>query len=65
VYVKWYVSFLLLVDKDSENAAVQRSVPRICFGANQPIYFVTQNVTTIILAVTSDFDYDMIMLKEI
>jgi hypothetical protein len=65
VYVKWYVSFLLLVDKDSENATVQRSVPRRCVCANQPIYFVTQNVTTVNLAATSDFNSDLIMLKEI
>jgi hypothetical protein len=65
VYVKWHVSFLLLVDKDSENATVQRSVPRICVCANQPIYFVTQNVATVNLAVTSDFNDDLIMLKEI
>jgi hypothetical protein len=37
------VSFiLLLVDKDSENASVLRR----CVCANQPIYFVTQNVTS-------------------
>jgi hypothetical protein len=65
VYVKWYVSFLLLVEKDSENATVQRSVPRRCVYANQSIYFVTQNVTTVNLAVTSDVNYDLIMLKEI
>jgi hypothetical protein len=53
------------VDKDSENATVQRSVPRRCVWANQPIYFVTQNVTTVNLAVASDFSYDLIMLKEI
>ena len=48
------------MDKDSENATVQR---RVC--ANQPIYFVTQNVTTVNLAVTSEFNYDLIMFKEI
>jgi hypothetical protein len=32
---------------------------------SQPIYFVTQNVTTVNLAVTSEFNYDLIMLKEI
>jgi hypothetical protein len=53
------------VDKDSENATVQRSVPRRSVCANQPIYFVTQNVTTVNLAVTSEFNYDLIMLKEI
>jgi len=54
-----------LVDKDSENATVQRSVPRRCVCANQPIYLVTQNVTTVNLAVTSEFNYDLIMFKEI
>ena len=29
------------------------------------IYFVTQNVTTVNLAVTSDFNYDLIMFQEI
>jgi len=29
------------------------------------IYFVTQNVTTVNLAVTSEFNYDLIMFKEI
>jgi len=53
------------VDKDSENATVQRSVPRRRVCANQPIYFVTQNVTTVNLAVTSEFYYDLIMFKEI
>jgi hypothetical protein len=53
------------VDKDSENATVQRSVPRRCVCANQSICIVTQNVTTVNLAVTSDFNYDLIMLKEI
>ena len=53
------------MDKDSENATVQRSVPRRCVCANQPIYFVTQNVTTINLALTSEFNYDLIMFKEI
>ena len=33
--------------------------------ANQPIYFVTQNVTIVNLAVTSEFNYDLIMFKEI
>ena len=28
-------------------------------------YFVTQNVTTVNLAVTSEFNYDLIMFKEI
>jgi len=53
------------VDKDSENAALQRSAPRTCVCANQPIYFVTQNVTTVNLAVTREFNYDLIKLKEI
>ena len=53
------------MDKDSENATVQRSVPRRCVCANQPIYFVTQNVTTVNLAVTSEFNYDLITFKEI
>jgi hypothetical protein len=53
------------VDKDSENATVQRSVPRRCVCANQPIYVVTQNVTTVNLAVITEFNYDLIMLKEI
>jgi len=35
------------------------------FCANQPIYFVTQNVTTVNLAVTSEFNYDFIMFKKI
>jgi hypothetical protein len=46
------------VDKDSENATVPRSAPRRCVCANQPIYFVTPNVTTVNLAVTSEFNYD-------
>ena len=53
------------MDKDSENATVQRSVPRRCACANQLIYFVTQNVTTVNLAATSEFNYDLIMFKEI
>ena len=53
------------MDKDSENATVQRSLPRRCVCANQPIYFVTQNVTTVNLAATSEFNYDSIMFKEI
>jgi len=53
------------VDKDSENAAVQRSVPRRRVCVNQPIYFVAQNVTTVNLPVTSEFNYDLIMFKEI
>jgi hypothetical protein len=53
------------VDKDSKNEAVQRSVPRRCVCANQPIYFVTPSFTTVKLAVTSKFNYDLIMLKEI
>jgi hypothetical protein len=53
------------VDKDSENATAQRSVPRRCACANQPVYFVTQNVTTVSLAVTSEFYFDLIMFKEI
>ena len=53
------------MDKDSENATFQRSVPRRCVCANKPIYFVTQNVTTVKLAVTSEFNYDLLMLKEI
>ena len=35
------------------------------FGANQPIYFVTQNVTTVSLVVTSEFNCDLVMVKEI
>ena len=54
-----------MTDKDSENATVQRSVPRRCVCANQPMYFVTKNVTTVNLAVTSEFNYDLIMFKEI
>ena len=57
-----------MVDKDSENATVQRGVTRRCVCANQPIYFVTQNVTTVtvtVLAVTSEFNYDLIMFKGI
>jgi hypothetical protein len=46
------------VDKDSENATVPRSVPRRCVCANHPIYFVTLNVTTVNLAVTSEFNFD-------
>jgi hypothetical protein len=38
---------------------------RSCVCTNLTIYFVTQNVTTVNLAVTSDFNYDLIMLKEI
>ena len=53
------------MDKDSENATVQRSVPRRCVCANQPIYFVTQIVTTVNLVVTSEFNYDLIMFKDI
>jgi len=53
------------VDKDTENEAVQRSVPRRCVFINQPIYFVTQNATTVNLAVISEFNYDLIMFKEI
>ena len=53
------------MDKDSENAPVQRSVPQICVCANQPIYYITQNVTTVNLAITSEFNYDLIMFKEI
>ena len=53
------------MDKDSENATVQRNVLRRCVCANQPIYFVTQNVTTVNRAVTSEFNYDLIMFKEI
>ena len=53
------------MDKDSENATVQRSLPRRCVCANQPINFVTQNVTTVNLAVTSECNYDLILLKEI
>jgi len=53
------------VDKDSENATVQRSVPRRCVCATQPVYFVTQNVTTVNHAVTSEFNYDLVMFKEI
>jgi len=54
-----------LVDKDSENTTVQRSVPRRCDCANKPIYLITQNVTRVNLAVTSEFNYDLIMFKEI
>ena len=36
-----------------------KSVPRRCVCANQPIYFVTQNVTTVNLAVTSEFNYGL------
>jgi hypothetical protein len=39
------------------------SEPVVC--RSQPIYFVTQNVTTVNLTVTSEFNYDLIMLKEI
>jgi hypothetical protein len=46
------------VDKDSENATVPRSVPRRCVCANQPIYFITLNVTTVNLAVKGEFNYD-------
>jgi len=53
------------VDKDSENATVQRSLPQRCVCANQPVYFVIQSVTTVNLAVTSEFNYDLIMFKEI
>ena len=53
------------MDKDSENATVQRSVPPRCVCVNRLIYFVTQNVTTVNLAVTSEFNYDWIMFKEI
>jgi hypothetical protein len=47
------------------NCSKKCTVPRRCACANQPIHFVTQNVTTVNLAVTSDFNYDLIMLKEI
>jgi len=53
------------VDKDSENVTVQRSLPRRCVCENQPIYFVTQNFTKVNLALTSMFNYDLIMFKEI
>jgi len=53
------------VDKVSENATVQRSVPRRCVCANQPIYFLTQIATTVNLAVTSEFNYDLVMFNEI
>jgi len=53
------------VDKDSENVTVQRSVPRRCVCANQPVHFVTQNVTTVNLAVKIEFNYDLIMFKVI
>jgi len=36
-----------------------KSVPRRCVCTNQPIYFVTQNVTTVNLAVTSKFNFDL------
>jgi hypothetical protein len=39
------------------------SEPAVC--RSQAIYFVTQNVTTVNLTVTSEFNYDLIMLKEI
>ena len=48
-----------------KNPTLQISVPRRCVCANQPIYFLTRNVTTVNLAVTSKFNYDLIMLKEI
>ena len=50
---------------DSENITVQRSVSRRCVCANQPIYFVTQNVRTVNLDVTNEFNCDLIMFKEI
>jgi hypothetical protein len=53
------------VDRDSEDATVPRSLPRRCVCENQAIYFVTQNVTTVNLAVTSDFNYDLIIFNEI
>jgi hypothetical protein len=53
------------VDKDSKNATLQIRVPLRCVCANQPIYFVTPNVTTVNFAVTSNFNCDLIMLKEI
>ena len=53
------------MDKVSENATVQRSVPRRCVCANQPIYFLTQIATTVNLAVTSEFNYDLVMFNEI
>ena len=53
------------MDRGSENATVQRSVSRRCVCANQPIYFVTQTVTTVNLALTCEFNYDLIMFKEI
>ena len=53
------------MDKVSENATVQRNVPRRYVCANQPNYFVTQNVTTVNLAVKSEFNDDLIMFKEI
>ena len=49
-------------DKDT---TVQTNVPRRCVCANQPINFVTQNVTTVNLAVTGGCNYDLIMLKGI
>ena len=39
------------------------SEPVVCMS--QPIYFVTQNVTTVNIDVTSEFNYNLIMLKEI
>jgi hypothetical protein len=42
----------------SENSTFQRIVPKNCVCANPPIYFITQNVTTVNRAVTSDFNYD-------
>jgi hypothetical protein len=53
------------VDKDSKNATLQGSVLRRCVCANQQIYFVTPNVTTVNLAIKSKINYDLIMLKEI
>ena len=44
---------------------LKKSVLRRYICANQPIYFVTQNVTAVNLAVTSEFIYILIMFKEI
>ena len=43
----------------------KKRTPRRRVCANQPIYFITQSVTTINLAVASEFNYDLIMSKEI
>jgi hypothetical protein len=65
VYVKWLRAFFNSWTRIKKNATLQRSVPRRCVCANQPIDFVTPNVTAVNLAVTIEFKYDLIMLKEI